>query len=267
MIAQLIYIIGGILVLPFLPALYLQGKRVKMGMQELPPASENLTGQIGINKDAKYNLLLLGESSIAGIGVNNHLDGIVGNIAKHLHKSSGVTVRWNVLAKSGYTAEMVRKKLVVKIPPKRVDIIVLGLGANDAFHLYSPKRWEQSICSLLLRLRNKYPNVPIVIANLPPVGEFPAFPFLMRSVLGILIYLFTKTAKKIPAKFSNVFFVDNAIRLERWVKLAGKDKQISDLFVDGVHPSALGYELWGKEVANFIIENKILSIQEKTAAK
>jgi len=258
MIAQLIYIIGGILLLPFLPVLYLQGKRVKQGMIELPPASENSTGQIGTEKSKKWNLLALGESSFAGVGVSNHADGVVGNIAKYLHLGTGVGVHWHILAKTGYTAEMVRKKLVIKIPPKKLDIIILGLGANDAFHLYSPQKWENSVCSLLIRLRHKYPNVPIVIANLPPVGQFPAFPFLMRTTLGILISLFAKTTKNIPPKFQNVYFLDKVISVEDWLKAAGEGKQMRDLFADGVHPSAISYELWGKEIAEFIIKNKIL---------
>lgn len=226
-------------------------------MVELPPAHENLIGKIGNDNHKCLNLLILGESSVAGVGVTNHADGIVGNIAKHLHGATGRAVHWHVLAKTGYTAEMVRKKLIIKIPEKRIDIIVVGLGANDAFHLYSPKRWEKSLCALLMRIRTKYPTTPIVIANLPPVGQFPAFPFLMRNVLGILIHLFGKMTKTIPAKFSNVHFIDKKIRIKDWLSAANTTKT-TDLFADGVHPSATAYKLWGEEVGKFIVERNIL---------
>lgn len=257
MIPQLIYIIVGISLLPFLPLLYIQGKRVKMGMIELPPASGDLSGQIGEHKQKKCNLLVLGESSIAGVGVNTHLDGITGNIAKHLHQHTGATIHWSVVAKAGYTVEMIRKKLIIQSPAKKMDIIVLGIGANDAFHLYSPNRWNKSLSSLLQRIRMKYPSTPIVIASLPPIGQFPAFPFFMRTVLGLLMNLFRKETLKIPQKFANVYFMSNKVRVEDW--LSEDAKNIHDLFADGVHPSAFAYTLWGKHIADFIVEQKILT--------
>jgi hypothetical protein len=34
--------------------------------------------------------------------------------------------------------------------------------------------------------------------------------------------------------------------------------QSSDFFSDGVHPSALTYQTWGRDVGDYIFENKIL---------
>ncbi len=83
-------------------------------------------------------------------------------------------------AKSGYTALDVRDKLIPKIAEKETDLIVVGLGGNDAFGLNSPEIWAKHIQSLIWRIRMKFPDAPIAFLNMPPIKDFPAFTSLIQ---------------------------------------------------------------------------------------
>ena len=90
MFQQILYYINSILALPFIPILNHLGKKIDRDIPKLPEASENITGQITGNREA-INLLAIGESHIAGVGVTDHKDGIAGQIALFLHKKTHKT--------------------------------------------------------------------------------------------------------------------------------------------------------------------------------
>ena len=87
MFQQILYYINSVIALPFLPILSYLGKKVEKEIPKLPEASENITGQITGNREA-INLLTIGESTIAGVGVTDHKDGITGQIALFLQKKT-----------------------------------------------------------------------------------------------------------------------------------------------------------------------------------
>lgn len=87
-----------------------------------------------------------------------------------------------------------------------------------------------------------------MIANLPPVGEFPAFPRLMQRFLGRWVRLHGDAIADSPSRFPNVHYVSHRIRLDEWVERMNGTIRFSDLFVDGVHPSSLTYRLWAEEI-------------------
>lgn len=100
MFQQILYYINSVLALPFMPILSYLGKKIEKGIPQLPEASENITGQIVGNQES-INLLTLGESTIASVGVTDHKDGITGQIAMFLHRKTQKTINWQVVAKKG----------------------------------------------------------------------------------------------------------------------------------------------------------------------
>lgn len=257
MFPQLRFFLGLLACIPLLPVLIIQGKRVRQSIPRLPEAGGARVGSIGEGSGA-IRLLTLGESTIAGVGVADHQEGITGQIATSLHELSGKKIHWEVIAKSGYTARRVTELLVPHIPERRIDLIVIGLGGNDTFHLNTPRRWVRDFSDLLHALRNRQPSCPIIIADLPPVAEFPAFPRLMRMILGGLLHLHHLAIRKLPANFNSVCYMDTPIRLENWGKLLPEGKSPADFFSDGVHPSPLTYSIWGKQIARFAIQHSLV---------
>jgi len=187
MINQLKYFFNFIYHLPLIPIIYFQGKRIKATVPVLPDAMgpEGVEGQ----SNQQINLLTLGESSIAGVGVEYHKNGLTGALAQSLFQKYNSKINWKVVAKSGYTAKRVVQELVPQIGNFQPDIIVIGLGANDAFKFNSPRKWRATMDTLFTKLNNTFPNAKTVCINMPPIHEFPAFTPLMKRTIGSMVNL------------------------------------------------------------------------------
>ncbi len=249
------YYLGFLFSIPLLPLLYLEGKKIRKNVPKLPEA-KNPKGYIKKETTKTLKVLVLGESTIAGVGVDFHKNGFTGSLAKTLSNENDVSVLWRVYAKSGYTAKMVRKKLLSKIEDTTADIIIIGLGGNDAFKLNSPDVWIHQINLLVKKLKRKFPKTPIYFTNMPPIKEFPAFTKTIKFVIGNLVELLGKRLYKNIKRRENVYYNNEIISLDNWTAKYNLDDNISVFFSDGVHPSKLTYQIWGKDMAKFIMQTK-----------
>lgn len=257
MIVHLLYFLGLAWSLPWLPIVWIQARRVKKTVPRLPEARRNLTGRVGTGEQL-INLVALGESTIAGVGVEDHADGVVGHTAKTIEQLTQKRVEWKVIAKSGYTAQKVSERLVEQLPEGDISIIVIGLGANDTFAFNPPATWQKHVRQLIAAIRTKHNECPIVFANMPPVGQFPAFPRIMQVVLGGLITLHGLALQSLVKQQANVYYVDRRIKFKDWADRAGGNVSVHDLFCDGVHPSPVAYALWGREIGEYVVERGLL---------
>ena len=239
------------------PILYLQSKRVRKTVPDLPEA-KNPAGLIQCEEKAAFNLLVVGESTMAGVGIQDHKDGFGWSLAKHLSQHLQQTVRWEVQAMSGYTAQQLHELLLPKIEMKTADLIVIGTGANDAFTLNTPKTFSKNITKLIKQLKAQYTNSPIVFINMPPICYFPAFTKLMQFCLGHWVKLNGKQLETITKRCPNTYFMNEEIKPEDWFDKYDDFENIQDMFSDGVHPSQKTYELWAKECFSYLTKFDLL---------
>ncbi len=239
--------------IPLLPILYLQGKKVRKKIPELPEAKGD-SGIANGNSEDNIQLIILGESTIAGVGVITHEEGFSGSLARELTQLTGKTVKWKVYAKSGFRAKEVTIQLVPKIKEANLDFIAIGLGGNDAFQLNTPSGWKKDIQELIEVLRLKYPKTPIIFANMPPIHIFPAFTPLMQQTIGGLVEILGKELKQLIDSQENVYYHAKKITIDYWANKYHLDTDLSLYFSDGVHPSKLTYQIWAKDFAEFIDE-------------
>jgi len=237
---QALYIVGGIIVLPLVPYFYWQGQRARKRIGRLPDAAGETVGQFGAGAEV-LNLLAIGESTVAGVGANNHREALGGQLAKYLSLELDKAVRWHVLGESGITVGETLQRLVPHLPETRMDYVVVALGGNDTFKVSSPNRWRNGMIKLVRILRGKYPNAVILLANTPRVKDFTALPASLKLVLWRISHLHHENAKTLVSEFENVFYYDEA----------GKAKD--GFFSDGVHPSAHGYALWSEAMIKFLM--------------
>ena len=252
------YVLGAIVSIPLLPLLYFQGKKIKKTIPKLPEATGN-EGFVASANHSTFQLITIGESTIAGVGVKTHADGFTGTLANSLSLQLGNSISWKVYAKSGYTAKRVTNKIIPKITEKPVDLIVIGLGGNDSFELNSPKKWRKDIRDLITRIRTSYAETPIVFINMPPIKEFPAFTGPIKFVIGNLVLLLGKELEKVVRDYENVFYYSSVVTYDDFINRMNLDATPADFFSDGVHPSELAYQVWAKDVADFIQKEQILT--------
>jgi len=247
------YLLGILKTLPFIPQLYMQAKQVRREVPELPEA-EGPKGSVGekYQDTPPLRLLILGESTMAGVGVRTHEEGFAGALATELAERHKQQVHWQVYARSGFTARQVRKQLVPTIEMKAVDLIVIGLGGNDAFTLNRPWRWKRELRQLITDLRIKFPAVPIVFCNMPPIRDFPAFTPLLQKVLGGLVEMLGRELSTILSDQKEIFYNEEVITIDGWNQKFGLTGSAKDYFSDGVHPSRFTYRVWATDMANMM---------------
>ncbi|WP_397447241.1 SGNH/GDSL hydrolase family protein [Polaribacter sp. R77954] len=252
------YYLGAIIAVPLLPILYFQGKKIRREVPKLPEA-KNPQGYIKTSSEKTLKILAIGESTIAGVGVDFHENGFIGALAHEISSKKNISILWKVYAKSGYTAKLVRKRIIPKIEESNADIVVVGLGGNDAFTLNSPDLWIYQINLLIKTLKRKFPKTPIYFTNMPPIKEFPAFTKTIKFVIGNLVEIFGTRLHKRVHKKSNVFYNNEVITLQTWQEKYNLEGDATIFFSDGVHPSKITYQTWGKDMAQFIMNTKILN--------
>ena len=247
------FVLRLILCIPVLPVIYLLGKKIKGEVPDLPEASQHLIGQLGPSENSTH-VILVGESSIAGVGITDHLEGIPGSIGK-MYQQQNRGINWQVVARSGYKAIDVIEQLIPKLPDSKADIVVLGLGGNDTFQMTPPWIWRRDMKQLVGILQEHYPKAHMVVSAMPPVADFPVFPWVLRKFMGGHTNMLRLTIQDFPQCFSNLSYLGQKVEMQEWVAKS-KGLSLADFFSDGVHPSALTYQLIGEAIGQEMITKR-----------
>jgi lysophospholipase L1-like esterase len=223
--------------LALLPVLVLQGLRVRQATPRLPEAAGARAGDCP-GAEPRLDLLVLGESTAAGVGAADHAEGLAGQLATALAAETGRAVRWRVLGRIGATAHSTRTALLEPATEVRADVAVLALGVNDVLRLRGPRRWVRDLRQLIAAVRERCGAIPVIVAAVPPVGRFPALPHPLRGVLGLRARLLDRATIRLARTLENVHHVP----------MPALPDAAADAFfcADGFHPSPRAYRLWAR---------------------
>jgi lysophospholipase L1-like esterase len=182
-------------------------------------------------------MLVLGESTAAGVGAADHVEGLTGCTAQTLSTRTGRAVRWRVLGRNGATAEITRRELLGRADDVCADVAVLVLGVNDTLRLRSSAQWQRDLAGLISAVRERCGPIPVVLAAVPPMGMFPALPQPLRSVLALRAHVLDRATIALSVSLPRV----------RHVPMPGFAAADAATFFcrDGFHPSPAGYRGWG----------------------
>lgn len=216
------------------PVLVRQGRRVRRTTPRLPEAAGPRTGEIA-GRGAPVRLLVLGESTAAGVGAADHGEGLGGQVAAVLARETGRPVHWRVLGRTGATAASVREEVLGPAEGVAADVVVVALGVNDTLHLRAPGRWTRDLRRLIGEVRARCGAVPVVLASVPPMGAFPGLPQPLRGVLGLRATVLDRAAARMAAEMEAV----------RHVPVPLPTGPVDGVFcADRFHPSPHGYAQW-----------------------
>lgn len=223
----------------FYPVLLLQGPFIKWNTVKLPEPDGPRQGVIGTGP--KLSLLILGDSSAAGVGEAYQTDALSGQIAKLL--SPHVTLDWQLVARSGDTTPMATAH-VKSAKPGAVDIAVLGLGVNDILQGTTRATWLKQTQALIDHLTDDVGVGHVYVSGLPPVWQFPRLPNPLRWTLGSRAARFDRGLRRMLAGQPRATMVPADMSM-------GADVMSSD----GFHPRSPVYAAWARAVLRHLKAN------------
>ncbi|ASU37273.1 lysophospholipase [Herbaspirillum sp. meg3] len=239
-----------ILALPLLPWLLAQGKRTRRITPRMPEASGERHGlclpQQSVSEElAPFSVLAIGESPVAGVGVDTQTQAITAQLAQRLATQWRRPISWSAFGKNGATVSDAIRDVGPHLPDMQINVVLIAFGVNDSTAFRSSKRYRQDLASLVQLVRQRLRPDLLVIAGVPPLHLFPALPQPLRHVLGLKASTLNAAAKSVASAMPQTIFVP--------IQSNARDRSL--MAMDGYHPSASGVLLWAEQLAAAIDGN------------
>ncbi len=204
-----------------------------------------LVGEHPLDLDGAYGpvggrvirLLMIGDSTAAGVGVATADESVGGQLALAL-AAGGIRVLLSSVAVSGARADDMASQ-IDRVPASlRPDLAVMLVGANDATHASVPGEVGKDVGRAVRRLLAD--QAAVVVGTCPDMGAPPAIDQPMRAILGAF-------GRRIASAEASAVHEAGGVPVDL-AKLTGRAfrSNHANYASDSFHPSAAGYALWAK---------------------
>lgn len=222
------------------PILIMQALRLRARALRLPEPPGPRRGDVGDGPPLR--LLILGDSSAAGVGAPHQNQALSGQLAAAL--SPHCRLIWQLEAKTGATSRSTLAHLQA-LPPTPCDVVLLVLGVNDATSFAPLRRVLADRAAIAQTLHARFGTPRLLITGIPPLARFPLLPDPLRWILG-------QRAARLDRALS-----DQA-RMAGHAYLPFAMPMQPDLMAeDGFHPSALAYAHWAAALRPHLLETPL----------
>ena len=213
------------------PVLIAQGRRLRRDTPRLPEAAGPWHGSV--EGPEPLRLLVIGDSTAAGVGAATQNDALPGNLARQLGARLGRGVRWTAVGRNGATSRDLITDYLDTTVARHWDVVFLTVGANDALGLRSRAAFARDIRIILTALTAA--SDLVLMSSLPAFFRFELLPNPLRSNLYLHSRSLEDAARQVvatvptvhmsppPPPYTEGFFA-------------------TDLF----HPSSIGYRDWAE---------------------
>ncbi|WP_395103512.1 SGNH/GDSL hydrolase family protein [Actinomadura sp. SCN-SB] len=225
----------------FAPVLMIQARRTVRRTPRLHPAAGAHQGTVP-GSVPLVRLLVIGESTAAGVGASDHTEALPGFLSGCLRELHHCGVTWSVAGKNGATARRVFREVVPSLNGFNPDIVVITIGINDLMHRRPLRSWSLDLTALVAALRGRYEKAQVILAGMPPVHRFPALPQPLRTVMG-------GRAKSMDRIMQEVARAYGAVHVPMDADMAADPRMFAS---DGFHPSPVGYRAWAEDLARAV---------------
>ena len=222
-----------ILRVPLVPVLAAQAISVRRKAQLLDEPTGPRKGRAGTGPTLR--LLITGDSSAAGVGVDQQSHALSGQLVDLLRHA--FTVEWLLQATTGHTTRDTIERLSNFEGP--FDIVVTALGVNDVTRGVTRRQFIERQSQLMELLTNRFGASLILATGVPQMELFPALPNPLSWVLGAQARRLDRGLADVSRQFQQVDHVKLKIPPEP--AYAARD---------GYHPSALAYRIWAQKLAD-----------------
>jgi lysophospholipase L1-like esterase len=206
----------------------------------------------------RLRLVVLGDSTTAGVGVERAEDSLPYQLAQRLADHHARPVHVVSYGWAGArVADVRRTQLPRALEPLRAgetepflpgaDLMAVVIGSNDATHNTPRRRYRADLRAVLGALREANPTSQLVLAGIPAFrGALRAVEpliFLADQYARLLRPVSREEAARVRAKYA-----DLALEVPRRI-----DADTPFLSTDRFHPSATGYRIWADVIFDALV--------------
>ncbi len=225
-----------------LPFCFWQGLRIRStGISLLPPRGPH-NWLVGNKKAGEpYRVLIVGDSSVAGIGATDIEEGLAMQMAERLSERLNRPIALRISGNSSATSEDLRDHVVPNLPRDGYDLVFVVIGMNDAKNMHTTKRFVSGFGGMIYALKARFPSAVIAHWPISPMTIFPVLPQPLKFVLTLRSDVLDALAACLSAG-------RGIERFERRMTFPQ-----SGFAADGFHVNAFGYALWAEEAVNALM--------------
>lgn len=231
---------GGVGVLGASTVFFLAVERALARRTVGPPSAQppDVNGRYtapGVVDDDELTLVIVGDSSAAGLGAYQAVETPGGRLALGLSAASGRPVRVHSVARVGAQSRDLAEQVSAALTEAPdLDVAVVIIGANDVAHLRLPASCGRELGAAIARLRGA--GAAVVVGTCPDLGMLQVIPQPLRTLC--------RARCRQLATLQAVACVEKGARAVSLGDLLGPAfaERPHELFSqDRFHPSAAGY--------------------------
>lgn len=224
--------------IPLAPVLFVQARKARASIPRLPDAALPWNGSLP-GADL-IRLLVLGDSTAAGVGADSQSEALPGSLAHEFGDRFDRGTQWAALGENGATSRDILERFVAEATAATYDAVFLTIGANDALGLRSRRAFARDVREIVRRLRASSPDALILVSLMPRFDRFSSLRSPLRWNLALHAASLDDAAREAVRGLDRVFAVPKPPPYTPtfWA---------SDLF----HPGPSGYREW----AEFVVDS------------
>jgi len=234
---------GRLVSIPLTPVFLAQAAWTIRRLPALPDARKPWSGALA--GPDPIRLLVVGDSTAAGVGVAEQEDGLPGNIARELKHRFGRGTEWRVVGESAVDTRGLVARHLGELTEAPADLIFIAVGSSDAIKLRPGKSFARDLRELLECLRDASPDALILVSQLPRFSQLKSFAEPLKSGLA-------RNTAILDAVLIGVISPMKGVRAVATPPVYAPHT----LSVDGLHPNATGYRDW--------IDHAFVGVPDKT---
>jgi lysophospholipase L1-like esterase len=219
------------------PVLIAQALRLRAHALRLPEPPGPRRGETGTGPALR--LLILGDSSAAGVGAPHQDKALSGQLVAALAPHRRVT--WQLEARTGATSRSLLTALD-HMPHRSFDAVLLVLGVNDVTSFAPLRRVLADRTRIAQEVAERFMAPRLIITGIPPLAGFPLLPDPLRWILG-------RRAARLDAALSQQATEAGHNYLPFTLPLTR-----ALMAEDGFHPAPLAYTQWADTVATALLQ-------------
>jgi lysophospholipase L1-like esterase len=163
------------------PIVLTQGRRLRRTTPHLPDAALPWEGEL--DGPDPLRLLVLGDSTAAGVGAATQHEALPGRLAAALHARTGRGIRWRAVGENGATSRDIVERYLEDALAQPADLLFLTIGANDAMTMRGAGAFRRDVRRILTAFETANPDATVMMSTLPVFGRFRRMPEPLRTAL------------------------------------------------------------------------------------